>query len=166
MVFPRAFLTALLLLTPHSVRSATVEQVLELDVIAPFTVSKSSDLEFGQLTAVGKGSVDLDPVTRIRTVSGGVTAAGGSYGAATFTTRGNPGGRVRVRVPDKKIDLAHENGNDALSLRRLRTDLRGNRHSLDADGYLTFHVGGTLDIRGGSATGRYEGSFEVEVTYE
>ncbi|MGB3722628.1 MAG: DUF4402 domain-containing protein [Pacificimonas sp.] len=146
--------------------AASVDEVLRLDVIAPFTVAKASDLQFGQLTVTGKGRVDIDPVTKTRTTYGGVTPAGGSYGVASFTTRGDPGGRVRIRLPERKIDLIREGGGETMTLRRLRTNLNAGRQRLDADGYLTFHVGGTVDLKSGAANGRYEGSFNVEVSYE
>ncbi|MEM8825556.1 MAG: DUF4402 domain-containing protein [Pseudomonadota bacterium] len=148
-------------------RAADATDELRLTVIEPFTIAKTEDLRFGLLTVEGAGTVSIDAASGERTITGGVTGLGSGFGPAIFTTRGESNGRVRIRIAERKAVLTHAGGTAQLTVRRLRHSLRGNRRQrLDEAGYLTFGVGGRLNIRANQPLGTYEGTFTVEAQYE
>ena len=148
---------------------AVASEPLALDVIQPFTIVKLADLEFGAVSVASAGTIDIDPATGVRSFAGGVTPAGSAYSAARFHTRGDPNGTVRIRISTKKVDLLHSGGTATLQLDRLRHEFgkgKGKKHRLDSNGDLVFNIGGRVRLEAGQPPGRYEGTFEVETTYQ
>jgi Domain of unknown function (DUF4402) len=148
--------------------AATITGTVELVIVEPFTIVKLQDLEFGSvLPSAAAGTVTINPNTLARTTAGGVTAAPGGHNPAEFITRGSPGRRVLVRLPTGTVTLARIGGGATMTVSNFtRNGAPPTSTPLDAAGYLTFRVGGRLNVGANQLPGRYTGSFTVEVQYQ
>lgn len=128
------------------------------------SVTWSADLQFGDIVPGStSGTVTVSPAG-VRTVSGGVTALGGSYGAASFTVSGEPGWSYTVTLP---LDATMASGSSSMVVDAFTSSLDPDRvGTLDAAGNGTFTVGATLHVDAGQAPGTYSGSFLVSVDYQ
>jgi hypothetical protein len=82
-------------------------------IVAPLTITKVTDMNFGNLAVQSflGGTVALDPAGT-RTPAFGVTAAsGGTVSAATFTVTGAAGMTYSITLPGAPIDLSDGLGN-------------------------------------------------------
>ncbi|GAA0476204.1 hypothetical protein GCM10009096_17460 [Parasphingorhabdus litoris] len=130
----------------------------------PLRIEITANLDFSRLALLNRtgGEVELDPDSRQRRFSGGLTDLGGLslHGEGRLT--GEPGRLVRVQLPER-ITLSAPNGSTA-DLVKLDTDLPAQAR-LDRDGRLTFSFGGKLRVTG-SASGQFRGRIAITATYE
>lgn len=130
---------------------------------APLRVEVDTQLDFSRV-AVGAagGTVDLDPLSGARRLSGDVIDLGGFAVTGTVTVRGEPGAAVRVLLP-AAVDLEGGYGRSA-RVTGLVTDLAA-APRLGPDGRLQFRFGGRLRIAG-LDDGDYRGRIPVTVEYQ
>ncbi|MEP3225255.1 MAG: DUF4402 domain-containing protein [Parasphingorhabdus sp.] len=130
----------------------------------PLRIEITANLDFSRLALLNRagGEVDLDPQSRQRRISGGITDLGGLslHGEGRLT--GEPGRIVRVNLPER-ITLSAPNGSTA-NLVKLDTDLPA-QPRLDSDGRLTFSFGGKLRVNG-NASGQFRGRIAITADYE
>lgn len=129
-------------------------------IIKPISCVKVADLDFGTIISnATDGSVTVE-------ADGGPQS--GQGGATIF----EPGNRAKFNVigePEYQFNLTYDSeveltsGDNSLTA-TLASDLE-NGGSLDATGEATFHIGGTLQVPGDSASGEYLGTFQVTVSY-
>lgn len=153
---------------PMAVHAATMTTTVELSIIEPFTVVKLADLEFGSMFAgTTAGTVTINPNTLGRTMTGGVSAAPGSFNPAEFITRGAPNRRVIVRLPSGPVTLSRIGGGGSMTVTNwTRNGAPPTSTPLGPDGLLQFRVGGRLNVGANQMPGRYTGSFSIEVQYQ
>lgn len=127
-------------------------------IATPIAVSQSTALSFGTV-AVGAtgGTVVLDHASAT-TVTGDVSKLGGTIASGAFLVTGLASQNFTVTVPASTTLTSGANSMTTT----LTTDTASG--SIGGSG-TTFHVGGTLTVAGGQATGTYNGTYSVTVNY-
>ncbi len=178
---PRAWLTAstlaiaaLLALGPvpgaigadTSGDAPAVEPLLSVEPLAetpettePLKVEAVEDLRFGKVVAGGgqRGEVVLDAATGHRTMRGGVYDLGGYFGRGEFVVRGEPDTRFAIMLPNS-IEISGGGKIVVISNLTSSPDRQG---VIGPGGKATVYVGGTLELRRNSPTGKIYGSIDV-----
>jgi hypothetical protein len=128
-------------------------------IIAPVSVAKNTDLDFGSIAAnlTASGDVTID-AAGARNCGVGL-ACSGSTTAAGFTITGVTGQNVSIGLTDSTIQLT--SGANTMDVQ-----LVPSVSSMALDGTDTFAVGGTLTVGAAQAAGNYTGTFQVEVNYQ
>ncbi len=138
-------------------------------VVTPIAVVKSADLAFGNIASgASAGTVKVD-TNGTRSVTGGVTAAGGTATAAKFDVTGQSG---------LIYDITYSSGvtltgpGTAMALTQI-SDLSGagGASSLVASGTLTggaqsIYIGGTLAVGASQTAGAYTANITATVNYQ
>lgn len=129
------------------------------------TLTEVDQLDFGHLIAgsIATGTATINPTTNVRTVSGGVVAAGGAPMRATFMASGTPNRVVTFNLPNSSITISNGAGGTMTVSNFTRsgpTPLR-----LDALGFLTVHVGARLNVGVNQAPGVYTGTYTITVNF-
>ncbi|WP_294135883.1 DUF4402 domain-containing protein [Sphingobium sp.] len=128
-------------------------------ILGGLRVTKTSDLNFGQLAVPAQPGVVRVRADNSRTCSSGLVCMG-SASAASFTISGRPNERVEIDLDRSSVDLTNAAGNRiAASLSRSHSFIRLN------GGEAVFQIFGTLQVRANQAVGTYRGSFNVLVQY-
>lgn len=165
---PPGTIVAVLMVLSFPALAATITGTVQLAVVAPITLTKNSDLEFGGLFAgASAGNVVIDPTTGSRTTSGGVTAATASFSPAQFTVTGDANARVQIDIPNGSMFINRVGGGAQMRVRQFRRQqFIPNAPRLNGSGTLFFNVGATLDVGANQMPGRYTGTFDVTVDYQ
>jgi hypothetical protein len=129
---------------------------LRIDVEAALDLGRAA-----QVRAGGGGSINLDPRTGERRVTGGLADLGGFSLRGTVRLQGQPFAPVAISMP-ASIPLMAPDGSRAEVI-DIRTDLSPNA-TLDAQGRLTFAFGGRLVVTAGQA-GDFRGRVTVVADY-
>ncbi len=146
-------------------------------LIDPLTITKLSDLDFGDLVVTTAGTVVLTPTaTATCTTTGGVIHSA-ECTPATFGGSGPTGQRVRVRRPigrtitltgpgaDMTVTNITINGNPTLT--PTQSNPNWERFTIaSADGTFFFRVGGTLNVNANQTPGVYTGTFDIRLDYQ
>lgn len=132
--------------------------------LRPLSIVNTEDLDFGTLLrGTAAGTVVLDPTNGSRTVTGGVTLAGGSPNAAQFYTYGGPLQYVQVTRGPLPV-LNRVGGGASMNVTQLTLNGPTTRF-LNSAGLLDLRVGGTLAVNANQQEGDYAGTFQITVTY-
>lgn len=127
---------------------------------APTAVTKTQDLQFGQIACDSgvSGSVTID-TTGSRMVSGSVKPLGSAYAPAQFVITGNVGQTYTLTLP---TEFPVTSVGAAMTVTSLSASI-GSTGVIPASGSLQFVVGGTLLVNGAQQSGAYSGSLTVTV---
>ncbi len=140
-----------------------------VSIIVPVSVEKSDDLQFGQfsVSGVSGGALEQSPGgNRLSRGSVVLLEGRGKNTPAIFEVIGEPDTEFNITLPSHPVSLYHENlPAVSISLNSLRTDLPAGA-KIGAEGYLRFHLGGTLEVETTQNTGMYSGSFELIISYQ
>lgn len=132
--------------------------------VRPLTLVKVDDLDFGDIApGATAGTVNIDPATGNRTVTGGAIAVGGSPQEAVFAGAARFGFLLTVAISPSPV-LTRIGGGATMptSLQVLGgTGLR----LFPGTGPQIFRVGGTLNVAANQMPGSYEGTFTLTVNY-
>ena len=133
-------------------------------LVAPLSVVRTEDLDFGSLVASGTaGTATINASTDARTTAGGVTPAGGSPMAAHFTAAGRIGAIALIALP-ASITVIRGGGSETMSI----TSISSNGATLrifPGTATIDVAVGGTLNVAANQTAGAYTGTFTVNVFY-
>jgi len=134
-------------------------------ILTPISISNGADMDFGSVAvnATTDGTVVLTAAAATtRSVSGGVTAVGGTPSSAAFTVTGVADQTYSITLPTDGTTVLTGPGPD------MGVDFVCNlgTSGLLTGGTETFYVGATLSVAGGQTAGSYSGTFEVSVDYE
>lgn len=148
-----------------------------VSLIEPLTITKLSDLDFGDLVPGSGGTVVLTSTpTQTCTTTGGVIHAAECQ-AATFGGSGATGQRVRIRRPigriitltgpgaDMTVTDITINGDPSLTATQSNPNFERFRIN-SADGTFIFRVGGTLNVGANQEPGIYTGTFDIRLDYQ
>lgn len=140
--------------TPGTARTTT---------LAPLSVVNTSDLDFGRLIAgPTAGTASINPITGVRTTSGGVIAAGGTPQPATFLATGVIN-RAYILALGTPTLLTNGTGG-TMVLAPLSLD-GPNIRLFGTGGVATIRVGGQLNVGANQQPGNYSGTFTLTVIY-
>ena len=132
--------------------------------LRPLSIVNTEDLDFGtMLRPTLAGTVVINPATDARSVTGGVTAAGGPPRAAQFFTYGGPSQNVQVNRGPLPV-LNRVGGGASMNVAGLTLNGPTLRF-LSVAGLLDLRVGGTLAVAANQLEGDYAGTFQIIVTY-
>lgn len=130
-------------------------------------IAKSADLRFGSLVASGSaGTAVINASTGARTVTGGVFAAGATFGAAGFNVLlCGAGGAKRfvVTLPSSAVTLTGSGGG-TMTVDTFTQNPTGTIASSTNPPPTPFTVGATLRVGANQTQGTYTGTFSVTVT--
>lgn len=137
-------------------------------VVAPIAITKNADLAFGAFAAgASAGSVTVSP-NGTRAVSGGVTAMGGTPGAARFDVVGAAGTNYSISITDSgQLSSGSDNmAFTSISDVTASAITTGNVTSGTlASGTQSIYVGGVLTVGINQAAGTYTGTVSATVEY-
>ncbi len=125
----------------------------------PLKVEAVEDLRFGKVVAGGgqRGEVVIDPATGHRTMRGCVYDLGGYFGLGEFVVRGTPDTRFAIMLPNS-IEISGDGRSLVISNLTSSPDGEG---IIGPGGKATVYVGGTLELRRNSPTGKIHGLIDV-----
>lgn len=134
-------------------------------VLVAGTLTEIDELDFGHLIAstTAAGTATINPTTNVRTVGGGVVAAGGTPMRATFMAAGTPNRVVTFNLPNNSITISNGSGGTMTVSNFTRsgpTPLR-----LDANGFLIVRVGARLNVGINQAPGVYTRTYAITVNF-
>lgn len=159
---------ALALLAPAAAIAAPVSPpanpAARASLLKPLTLTKLSDMDFGNLGITANGTAVINPVTDTMTTTGGVLRLGGTPRAATFRGVAQGGAVVIIRVPNGGINLTRVGGTQTILLNNFTLDGQSKRSMAQA-GIFDFKIGATLRPTAGQVEGVYAGTFEVTIQY-
>lgn len=143
-------------------QAATASANVTAKVLIPITVSKSSDLGFGDvypdITSVGTVAIDASG----NRTAGGAAALGPTAGAAAqFTVSGESNASYVLSLPITPITL-NSAASDTMLVDNFISDGTG---TLNGAGSQVINVGATLHIGAQQAPGDYTGTFDLTVNY-
>ena len=159
---------ALALLAPAAAIAAPVSPpanpAARASLLKPLTLTKLSDMDFGNLGITANGTAVINPVTDTMTTTGGVLRLGGTPRAATFRGVAQGGAVVIIRIPNGGVSLTRVGGTETILLNNFTLDGQSKRSMAQA-GILDFKIGATLRPTAGQVEGVYAGTFEVTIQY-
>ncbi len=145
-------------------RVSTTIFIVRADYSPAISISKSADLNFGNIIASGAlGTVVLPPEGPRSATGGAALASGGNVGPAIFTVVGEPGINYTISMPPG-LALTGPGVPLNVSLTSSPTTSPG-AGLLDGSGQQTLKVGGTLTVAANQLPGAYSGTFNVTVAY-
>jgi Domain of unknown function (DUF4402) len=135
--------------------------------LAPLSILNLSNLDFAtNIAGATAGTVVINPTNDVRTVTGGVVAAGGVPQAARFISYGT--GLQILQVTRGPLPVLTRVGpGPAATMSVTQLTLNGPvTRVLTAAGLLDLRVGGTLAVAANQPDGVYSGTFQITVTYQ
>jgi len=133
------------------------------NIIAPITLTKVTDLVFGDIVPnTTAGTVVMDNGGTITGATGGVVALASTRNAATFTVGGQIG-RLYTVTPVGNITISNLAGPNMII--NPTSDCGGGLCTIGAVGGSAVRVGGTLNVGAAQPAALYTGTFSVTVTY-
>lgn len=132
--------------------------------VRPLRVEIDASLDFSTAahSNSGEGSIEIDPRTGQRRVTGGLVALGGMALKGTVRLTGDPFRHVRITLP-ASIVMQSTLGATA-DISAIRADVSASP-KLGADGTLVFSFGGRMTVRGGAA-GDFRGTIPITADYQ
>jgi hypothetical protein len=158
--------------TASAQASATGTGTASVQVIQPLTIADTSDLSFGRVTTSGSSGTVAINESGARTVTGGVTEAGGTLAKGEFTANGEPnqavtvtlvgGGTLTVTGTASSATLT---GTFDSSKKGAQTLGAAGTGSGAAFGKLVIPVSASLTIPANATSDSYTGTYQVKVDY-
>jgi len=130
-------------------------------VIAPLTISASSDLDFGSLAATSGGTVSVS-AAGVRTATAGVTLVPGATTAAAYLISAYNGANITIAIPAAAITLTDASLN-TMTIDTYVSSIPAGNYTLTAAS-ATLSLGATLHVAAGQPAGTYTNSSDLTVT--
>jgi hypothetical protein len=127
------------------------------------SIGNTASLHFGTVVPNSGGTVSVSS-TNLRTVSGGVVAAGGHVSAAGFVVYGTPSTAYSITLPGT-ADLTGPGTPMVVTFSAAQTGDGSLSRTLRDTGSDSFGVGATLTVGKNQAAGSYSGVFSMTVAY-
>lgn len=143
-------------------KAATTSAAVNVVVLSPISITKTSDLSFGDvypdIAAIGTISIDSGSN---RTAGGAATLGPTSGTAAQFTVTGEANAAYILSLPTTAVSLNSPSG-DTMNVDTFINDGSG---TLNGGGTEIVSVGATLRVGAKQVPGSYSGTFDVTVNY-
>lgn len=144
--------------------SASASATATATIVAPITLTNTTDLAFGNIVASGAaGTVTVTPAG-VRSAGGGATAISGlPVSAAAFNVAGGADRTFTITLPAGPVPI--NAGANTMNVGTFTSSL-GASSTLDGTGAAALAVGGTLSVGANQPAGSYTGTFSVTVAYD
>ena len=160
------FLTAMVLLAlgvcvwAQSSATANATAVINTAI----TIAKVTDMNFGILSPSNTPGTAVITPAGVRSATGGVTLAGGTVTAASFTVSGEPSMSYSITLPSSDYTISYNSNSMTVNT---FTSNPASTGTLSGGGTQTLAVGATLNVSAMQTQGTYtaEGGFTVTVNY-
>jgi spore coat protein U-like protein len=150
---------------------------VQVTLLNRLSLAKTADLEFGTLISSATAGTVTVSTTGVRTVTGGVTPAGGTVSAAGFAGFGRRTQQIVILFGAPSILIKRVGGTQTMAVNNFTvnpvggsglTQLGGSgRHRISsATGLFDFTVGARLNVGANAVPGDYVGTFNVTVNYQ
>lgn len=154
-------------LTTHTFAQATASASVTATIVTPISISKTVDMNFGNVAVTGTaGTVVLDPAG-VRTKTAGVTlpATTGTVTAASFTVSGQGNYTYTITLPSTDYTITRNSGSETMIVNAFTSAPTGT--GALTSGSQTLTVGATLNVSANQAAGIYTNGtgFNVTVNY-
>ena len=132
--------------------------------VRPLRVEIDASLDFSTAahSSSGEGSIEIDPRTGQRRVTGGLVALGGMALRGTVRVTGDPFRHVRITLPTTILMQSTQGATADISA--ISADVSSSP-KLGADGTLVFSFGGRMTVHGGAA-GDFRGTIPITADYQ
>ena len=146
--------------------SATETANAGANIISPLTITKDTDLHFGDLVPS-----TTESVTVVMSQSGVITSAAqyylstGTRSAASFKITGQPNHSYNI-VADETVTLAGPSGSTMTLTFDPNLSITGTSITMPSSGTETLNLGGSLVLAANQVSGTYTVDFDVTVAYE
>ena len=133
-------------------------------VIQPLTLVNSQPLSFGRLIpSAAPGTATVNAFTGVRSVTGGVTMAGGTVSVAVFQGLTDERSHIKITTP-VTITVNRVGGGASMTIDTVT--INGDKNNwIPANTLFEFQLGGRLNVGANQMTGQYEGLYSVTVEY-
>jgi hypothetical protein len=147
---------------------ATASATASATIITPIMITKTVDLDFGNVAVSGTAGTVLMSPAGVRTPNGGVTlpAVAGTPAAASFTVTGEASYTYAITLPTAPLTIT--SGANTMTVDLFTSTPSGTGTlSAGAPGTQTVDVGATLNVNASQAAGLYISAtpFDVTVNY-
>lgn len=150
--------------TSFAQSSVTAPATASATLLAPFSIDKMTDMNFGKLAVVSTdGTVTLDYDGKV-TPHGGVKLMGGTHSAASFTVTGEGKSTFSISYPTTITLTGSVSGSLTVSDILCDKGSTGSTGTLSDGGSLDLRVRGTLNVPANSVAGIYTNSTGLTVT--
>ena len=154
---------ALLLAGTAAFCSGTNSATASANILTSLSLGAGTTLSFGDVTvSASSGTVVID-TNNSRSVTGGVTAAGGTVSSSSFSATGTASHSYTITLPSN-TDVTVTSGAKSMTVTNFTSSPSGTG-TLDGSGNATITVGAQLNVTGSQAPGTYTGTFNVTVAY-
>ncbi len=128
------------------------------------SITKVTDMNFGILSPSNTPGTAVISPAGVRSATGGVTLAGGTVTAASFTVSGEPSMTYSITLPSSDYTINYNANSMTVNT---FTSNPASTGTLSGGGTQTLAVGATLNVSAMQVEGTYtsEGSFTVTVNY-
>jgi spore coat protein U-like protein len=168
--------TAALAQSPVGTGGATATGGVQVEILVPLSMARTSDMSFGQIAASNRaGTVTVDGATQRCSATAGVREFG-TCRSARFTGMGSRNANARIVIspttsltgPGATMTLTGVFLHDDTSISVTRhTDTGDQSFGIaSATGTYTLNLGGTLHVNADQAPGVYTGTIMVTVQYQ
>ena len=149
-----------------SYAQATASATGTATIVAPIGITKTVDMNFGNIAVSGAGTVIL-AAAGTRTATGGITlpAITGTVAAASFDVTGSDGYTYTITLPSTDYTITRVSGTETMIINTFTSDPSGT--GTLTGGTETVNVGATLNVNAGQVGGTYTNAtgFDVTVNY-
>jgi hypothetical protein len=148
--------------------SATQSTNATVKIVQPITLTKNTDLAFGNIVRPSSGSntVTISNASDTPVLTGGGNGtASGTASRASFTVGGEGGQTYSIAVA-ALVTMTRSGGTEPLSVTLTASGSTGTLSgSFGSAGSATFTVGGAFTVASTEVSGDYSGSFNTTVAY-
>jgi len=152
--------------TASTFAQVTASATSTATIVAPIGITKTVDMNFGNIAVSGAGTVVMDPAST-RTTTGAITlpAITGTVAAASFDVTGNDGYTYTITLPTTDYTITRVAGTETMIVNTFASNPNGT--GTLTGGTETLNVGATLNINAGQVGGVYTNAtgFDVTVNY-
>jgi len=146
------------LLSGQAQAANSVSAGASVEIAAPIAVTQDTALAFGNIGPSAAAGTVIVSLAGAQSVTGGVTALGGTVAAGAFTVTGASGATYSVTIPGT-VSLTGPGTAMEVTL----TDPGSGTLTGGTD---TFNVGGSLAVGANQTAGSYSGTYTVSVNYQ
>lgn len=164
LLFASLFIIVIAVQNVKAQTNATASAETSATIITPIAISKTADLNFGNIVAGTAGTVTVG-TNDSRSSTGGVTlpaATPGTITAAQFAVTGLASATYSITTPSS-FNVTRSSGSETMEVNTFVTDPTPTG-TLDGSGAQTVKVGATLEVGANQQAGTYVNAADLVIT--